>query len=52
MLRKLWLVVVFASIAVTSSVLACDGEACQDIAIKTDAKGAFSSRIEACAPSG
>jgi len=38
MVRKLCLLV-FASITVTSSVLACDGEACKDIAIKTDPKG-------------
>jgi len=39
MLRKLWLLVAFASIAVTNSALACNGEACNDISVKTDGKG-------------
>jgi hypothetical protein len=39
MLRKRWLLIAFASISVASPVLACNGEACQDISIKTDGKG-------------
>ena len=39
MLRTLWLLVGFASIVITRSALACNGEACNDISIKTDGKG-------------